>query len=371
MNMNDYKKVADRMEPSEHCRNEVLNMKNTKITKKNNHRLTAVLIAAAVMTAGGGMIIAADSLGAFDKLIGVQEKKDACGFSYDKYDRNNYEAIAGNDKTPEESLSAANEKLSVACDSVYCDGRSLILGLTGEFYENVMKNYNSVHFDCEVIVNGKTHELRGAWDWDCGFWRFDGRLYRDESRENGFNGSICLGFTDEYIITEPTVIEVRMYNIGALNWNEPRGSRLGDDLSFTVSVTPDATLRQTPMLSMEQDGFAAKVYEISPACIMVGSSYPEWYDTNTETIECEDGTLGPKYSVHAGWYDENGNPLEPLDYTMDLDSNGYHICPYSYADTSKITVKWVNLQNRDENGNAEILYEYTFDLTDTNSLLNH
>lgn len=364
MNMDDYRRAADSMEPSEHCRNEVLNMKNTRITRKKNHRMTAVLIAAAVMAAGGGMMIAADSLGTFDKLIGVQEKKDARGFSYDKYDRNNYEAIAENDEIPEESLSASNEKLSVACDSVYCDGSSLILGLTGEFYENVMKDYGSVFFDCEVIVNGKTHELRGARDWDCGFWRFDGRLYRDESRENGFSGSICLGLTEEYSITEPTVIEVRMYNIGDLNWNEPRGSRLGDDVSFTVSVTPDTTLRRTPMLSMEQDGFSAKIYEISPACIMLGSSHPEWYETNTETIVYPDGTTGPKYSIHAGWYDENGNPLEPLDYTMDLDRDGCHVCPYAYADTSRLTVKWVNVQEQDENGSPKVIYEYTFDLTE-------
>lgn len=364
MNMDDYRKVADRMEPSEQCRNEVLNMKKTKITHRKNRKFVPLMIAAAVAVCGGGTIIAADSLGAFDKLVGVPEKTNEKGFRYNKFDNNNYDAIAQNAAVPEESLTAANEKLSVACDSVYCDGRSLMLGLTGEFYENVMKNYNSVSFDCEVIVNGKTHELRGARDWDCGFWRLDGALYRDESRENGFTGSISIGFLDEYVITEPTMVEVRMYNIGDLNWNEPRGSRLGDDISFTVEVTPDTSLLQKPMLSMEQDGFGAKIYEISPACIIVGSTYPEWYDNNTETIEYEDGTLGPKYSVHAGWYDENGDPIPPLDYTMDLDSDGYHICPYSYADTSKITVKWFNSQNRDENGNAEVLYEYTFDLTE-------
>ncbi len=365
MNMDDYRRVADRMEPSEQCRIEVLNMKNTKITHKRNRKLVPLMIAAALAVCGGGTIIAADQLGAFDKLIGVQQKTDERGFSYDKYDHNNYEAIAENAETQEECLNAANEKLSVACNSVYCDGRSLILGLTGEFYEDVMKNYGSVHFDCEVIVNGKTHELRGAWDWDCGFWRFDGRLYRDESRENGFNGSICLGFMDEYVITEPTMVEVRMYNIGDLNYNEPRGSRLGDDISFTVEVTPDTTLVQKPMLSMEQDGFGAKIYEISPACIMVGSTYPEWYDTNTETIVVADGGTGPKYSVHAGWYDENGNGISGLDHTQTPYSDeGYHVFPCAYTDTSKITVKWVNVQNQDENGNCEVLYEYTFNLTE-------
>lgn len=365
MNMNDYRMVADRMQPSEHCRDEVLGMKTTKITHKKNRKFTPLLIAAAVAVCGGGMIIAADSMGAFEKLVGVPQKTDAQGFSCNKYDRNNYKAIAENAVIPEEITTAANEKLSVTCDSVYCDGTSLILGLTGEFYENVMKHYEFVGFDCEITVNGRVYNLRRAWEQDCGFWRFDGSLYRDDSRENGFTGSISVGFTEEHAITEPTTVEVRMYNIGALNYNESLESRLGDDVTFTVEVTPDVALIQEPLLSMEQDGFGAKIYEISPAGIITGSIYPEWYDTNTEKIELPDGTLIPKYGVCALWYDENGNGIPGLDYTKELNyGDGYFASPHAYSETSKITVKWVNKQQQDENGNPEVLYEYTFDLTE-------
>ena len=46
MNMNDYRKVTDRIYPSGKCREEVMNMRNENSRKKIKHRYTGKAVAA-------------------------------------------------------------------------------------------------------------------------------------------------------------------------------------------------------------------------------------------------------------------------------------------------------------------------------------
>ena len=120
---------------------------------------------------------------------------------------------------------------------------------------------------------------------------------------------------------------------------------------------------------MSEDGFEAKIYEISPAGITVGYQYPEFYDTNTETVSWEENgqiMTGPKYSIYAVYFDENGNPLEGLDLTACPDyGDGLWTGMLASTDSSTITVKWLNKQTA-VTGEKEVIYEYTFDISEYN-----
>lgn len=77
MNMNDYRKVTDRIYPSDKCREEVMNMRSDNNRKKIKHRYTGKAVAAiavAVVAACGGTVAAAAGLGAFDKLSNKRDR---------------------------------------------------------------------------------------------------------------------------------------------------------------------------------------------------------------------------------------------------------------------------------------------------------
>ena len=136
---------------------------------------------------------------------------------------------------------------------------------------------------------------------------------------------------------------------------------------MTVDVVPELKLVHEFYASMSENGFEAKIYEISPAGITVGTKYPEFYLTNSETITWYEGDQlleGPKYSVIAQYFDENGNLIDFIDVRELPDyGDGFSTGILASTDSSDITVKWFNKQAHDENGNPELLYEYTFDIS--------
>ncbi len=373
MNIHDYSKVTDRIEINEKCRDEVLNMKRNKkkITHKMNKKAFIGIIAAAVVACGGTAVFAADYFGVFDRLSDKKDRtfvtQEGQELKADKYDNNNYDIIGQN--AQEASASAATEKFSMNVESVYCDGSNLILGLTGSFEDGNMMNTNYIAFSCEISVDGKSYVIDLEDGSDDNYLRFSGNMIRDEGEENSFTGSVSLTLKDEKI-ENPTTADVRFYDIACSDSYMLDGSvRLEDEIEMSVDIVPEVELVQECLLSMSEDGFEAKIYEISPAGITVGYQYPEFYDTNTEKVSWEeDGQIltGPKYSIYAVYFDENGNPLEGLDLTACPDyGDGLWTGMLASTDSSTITVKWLNKQTA-VTGEKEVIYEYTFDISEYN-----
>lgn len=373
MNIHDYSKVTDRIEINEKCRDEVLNMKRNKkkITHKMNKKAVISIIAAAVVACGGTAAFAADYFGVFDRL---SDKKDRTfvtewgqELQADKYDNNNYDIIGQN--AQKASVSAASEDFSMNVESVYCDGSNLILGLTGSFEKGNTLNTNYIAFSCEIIVDGRSYVIDLDDESNDNYLRFSGNMIRDEGEENSFTGSISLTLKDEKI-ENPTTADVRFYDIACSDSYMLDGSvRLEDEIEISVDIVPEVELVQECLLSMSEDGFEAKIYEISPAGITVGYKYPEFYDTNTEKVSWEENgqiMTGPKYSIYAVYFDENGNPLEGLDLVECPDyGDGLWTAMLASTDSSTITVKWLNKQSADRT-EKDVIYEYTFDISEYN-----
>lgn len=364
MRMDDYKRAADRLMPSETCRNEVLNMKQTKITQKKNRKFVPLLIAAAVMAMGGGTIIAADSLGAFDQLVSVQGNTYKDERHLPKWDENNYAEIAKYAETaeqPEEITESTEEtapfepNVIVDTESVYCDGRTLMIGITGSYVHGNRNRLGGLGFTSRFTINGKTYTETDAWEENCGFYRMESSTVCDADSYDNFSGVVTIMLADENIITEPTTVELALFNIRRGRGGTTSAAYFPDVVTLSIPVTPKPELRNTCALRMEEDGFAAEIYEISPAGIIVSSQFPDSYyrrfidEHGCEVTQCDVGDV---------WYDENGTPLEGLYYTStpDCGRSDSHTIIYSYTDTSAVTIKWYDITTQ------EVLHEFTFDI---------
>lgn len=369
MNINDYKKVTDRIEISERCRDEVLNM--AKRSEKRNHKIkiktVPIIIAATVAACGGTAVFAANHFGLFDRLNKTMDSTTVNEYGVEvkpnKYDNNNYEIIGQNAEELTEPVNAVSKNISIGAQSVYCDGSSLIIGLTGSLSDGNTMDFNAISFLCDVNIGGTVYTFNAEPNRDVLSSAMG--LYRDEGEQNSFTGSISIAFKKDNKITEQTTADIRIYNIlCGNNRYSDSAVTLDDEINLTVDINPETELVQEYLASMSDNGFEAKIYEISPAMITVGTRYPEFYDTNIETITI-DGYEAPKYSLITLWYDENGNQIDFLSASCLPDYNdGFETGMLSSTDSSTLTVKWFNKQVQDENGNMELLYEYTFDLTE-------
>ncbi|MBQ8297922.1 MAG: hypothetical protein IJX77_09080 [Ruminococcus sp.] len=370
MNINDYKKVTDRLEISERCREEVLNMR--KGTGKIKHKMSkkaVALIAAAVMTVGAGTAaVAANHFGVFDRLSGKKDRTitldNGVEAKIDKFDNNNYEIIGQH--AQDVTAAAQSEELSVNVESVYCDGSNLIVALTGSLADGNPSGIISLNFNCDITIDGETYSVNALEGWSQNYLRLYGNMVLDEGETNSFTGSISLTLQTGEKIENPTTADIRLYNISCgYKYVMDNAVYLDSEVNLTVDVVPEPELVQECYASMSENGFEAKIYEVSPSGITIGSKYPRFYDTNTETVtwyEGENLLEGPKYSVGAQWFDENGNRIELLDLRELPDyGDGFNTGILASTDSSTITVKWFNKQTQGT-GDKELLYEYTFTL---------
>lgn len=363
MNIQDYNNVTDRIEISDKCRNEVLNMnKNKKIKHKMNKKVFGVLIAATVTVCGGTAVFAAEKIGVFDKLSTNQKRTVVYENGYegpiDKSDKNNYDSIGQHAVELEEPEKADSEILSVQAESVYCDGSSLIIGISGSLADGNAQNLELIDFGTDITINGETFSKSQAFDENCNFVRFTSELYQDVNTQNSFSGSIILSFKDDFKIEESTRAEIKIHDIV-----------LGDtvdtesEIDFAVRVVPDLSLVNDCYAGASENGYAAKVYEITPAMMTVGSKYPENLKLTGEQLKAlGDGAI-PSCSIVDLWYDDQGNEIEGLYWTQELDrGDGYRVILLQPTETEYITVKFFNKQQRDENGDMQLMQELTIEL---------
>ncbi|MDE6789748.1 MAG: hypothetical protein K2J47_10585 [Ruminococcus sp.] len=366
--MNDYRKVTDRIEPSERCREEIFNMsKRRKNHIRLNKKGVAAIVAVAVAACGGTAVFAADKLGAFDKLRNIKERTvttdDGREFPINKFEHKDYDKIADNAEILSEPVTENTENISISIDSVYCDGRTIILGITGSLTDGNPENYGFINLAPELEINGRIYN----YSHSC-LSNANGYMVLDEGAQNSFTGSITLILVEDEKLTEPTEIKVHMNDICcAENYFSDRVSIGG--MTLTTTITPETSLMNNCNIVKSEDGFTATIYDISPTMMTVNYNYPIEYDLNEEKIEIEEsGRIIeiPKYALFAMWYDADGNRLKHLEMTVDMGNNIYAEC-IEPPSTDTVIVKFCNLQQDDENGMPVVIKEMTVDLSEIKS----
>lgn len=361
MNMNDYRKVTDRIEPSERCREEIFNMsKRRKNHIRLNKKRVAAIVAVAVAVCGGTAVFAADKLGAFDKLRNIRERTittdDGREFSINKFENKDYNKIAENAEILSEPVTENTENISISIDSIYCDGKTIILGITGSLTDGNPENYGYIHLTPKLEINGMIYN-------DNSLTHNYGYMVLDEGMTNSFTGSITLVLSENEKLTEPTEIKVHMNDICcAENYFSDKVS-IGR-MTLTATVTPDTALVNNCNIVKSEDDFTTTIYDISPTMMTVNYNYPIEYDLNEETIEIEEGGRMieiPKYSIFAMWYDADGNRLKPFEMTVDM-GDGVYAEWIEPPSTDTVIVKFCNRQQKDENGMPVVIKEMEIDL---------
>ena len=363
MNMDDYRKVTDRIYPSDKCREEVMNMRSDNNRKKIKHRHTGKAVAAiavAVVAACGGTVAAAAKLGAFERLSlkNTRTVTNTAGdeFPIDKFDKNDYASIAPAAVDVDDTEPQTNEDITISIESVYCDGQELIFALNGS-----LNNGNSVgagYISCRatLYVNGKYQEPINPYG--CSF-------VIDEDEENSFTGSVTYILTGKNKITETSDIELNLagFNAREKYWTDPLLESEAP-VSLRTQVKPNLSLVRDfgeNGITAEKDGFYFTVYSISPAMMLCHGGYPESYDIAMQE-EIENGTEdGYCHAVHplVFVFDEDGNyieglPMNPIDMP---DGELASACVSTDSKTLTIKVGDKNCQSN-ENGSIEFDDQY-------------
>ena len=372
MNMNDYRKVTDRIYPSDKCREEVMNMRSANNRKKIKHRHTGKAVAAiavAVVAVCGGTVAAAAGLGAFDKLSNKRDRTITYSNGYtgpiDKFDRNDYEKIAPHAVKFEEVSHAENDCFSVDLDSAYYDGLELILGFTGEMGNGNEEQFSALVFTANIEIDGEQISPKYGDGLDRGS-NWGGTFVIDEGTDNSFTGSMTCILPYEARFDDTAEVKVRINRIASneiiLGTNEnPENYEItsaGKDgaLEMSANVTADTSLIRQVNKTAEKDGFYFTVYSISPAMMLCHGGYPESYDIAMRE-EIENGTEdGYSHAVHPLMFvfDEDGNLIEGLPINPIDMADGNWASASESTDSKTLTIKVADKNCKsNENGSVE------------------
>lgn len=370
MNINDYNKVTDRIEPSERCREEIFNRNkrrrnHIKLSKKG----ITTIIAVAVAACGGTAVFAAEKFGAFDRLKNISERTiitdDGIELPINKFERKDYEKIGKSAETLSEPVTVETENISVNIDSVYCDGRTIVLEITGSLINGNPNNWGYIYLEPSFSINGNNY------NYPKNLSEASGYMVLDEDETNSFTGSITFVLNDDVTLNDTTEITVNIEDIQCSEVYFTEKESIGS-ASIDVSVTPDTELVKKAGITVEDDGYSFTIYEITPVMMTADYSYPKKYSVFNETTmtdiqydQAGNITQGiPKYSIIAMLYDADGNRLDRvLDSPVDL-GNGKQAYTFASPETDTIIVKFCNKQESDENGMPVVMKEITVDLTE-------
>lgn len=382
MNINDYNKVTDRIEPSERCRNEVLNMnKRQKKHIKLNKRGVAAIIAVAVAACGGTAVYAAERMGAFEKLKENEsrtvENDYGDEFPIVKEERKDYEQIGNAAEILSEPAQTDNENISLTVDSVYCDGKMLVFGITGSLPNGNPGGYGYIHlWNFSLEMNGES-SYHKSFDYPSGtLTNGDGYMVIDPDETNSFTGSVTCMLNNDSLLTEPTDVTIHFNNIECSEKYFTDTTSIGS-AEVSVTVTPDPSLTKQIGRVYADNGYSFTIHEITPAMMTASYSYPDEYgyngdindESNTIFVRDDNGEIidrYPRYSIIAMVYDEYGNRLgRVLDEPVDV-GDGKQAETFVSPTTDKIIVKFCNKQQADENGMPVVMKEMEIDLKEFN-----
>lgn len=372
MNINDYNKVTDRLSPSERCRNEVLNMKTEKKSKRNikiSRKGIVAIVAAAVLACGGTVVYAAEKLGAFNKVSESLETPavfpDGNELEKDKYEHHDFQQIAEAAKPFTEPINFEGDNISVTAESLYCDGNSIIMSFTATLKDGNPNGYQYIQFTPILTIGDEkysqySHQMNGLALTKSMF-------YLDNGATNSFSGQLLFTFTELDKISEATDIEFvfqdfkpnnEYYGCVPVNY-----TGLDDKFTVTLNVAPDDSLiRHIDHTFTDSDGYSVTIYGITPAGLQekvvyddeMGNYYPYYNDGVSSN------GLTPK--IYSIWTDSNGNELEVIGRFAEI-TVGDDYLSYRQPPTSDIiNIKTYDANNLNENGESTLINEMTIDL---------
>lgn len=370
MNINDYNKVTDRIEPSERCRNEVLNMnKRHKKHIKLNKRGVAAIVAVAVAACGGTAAYAAEKLGVFSKLSdtlsGSYVDEHGNEWQKDKFEQYNFSKLDNEAKPFENPIPLDGNDISLTIESVYCDGSNLLIAVTGSLKDGNTNGYGYIPFstvlkkDGEVITYARGSDILNQYS----------KLYLDEGTENSFTGTIQYTFGNSIKIREAEDIEFKLYDFKPNSniYGIPDGiagcdtPSLSDEFAFSVEVEPDISgIRHIENEFTDSEGYSVTVMDVSAAVMEIQSwtTPEEWAEHDTPY-----GKEHPDTKVGWIFYDGNGKKLDFIGLTgYYIKDDGRYASLVQSPDTDIVTIVYTDSGICDENGEPTVIHEMTIDL---------
>lgn len=369
MNINDYNKVTDRLTPSERCRNEVLNMnKRRKKHIKLNKRGIAAVVATAIAACGGTVVFAADKLGIFDRLSNnlsgsyVDERGNE--WKKDKYEHHDFEEINKAAQTFTSPIPLEGKDISITVESVYCDGNTMILGLSGSLNNGNPEGFQYIPFDTIIKKDGKTYSR----SLNKGYIDMKSMLYLDEGTENSFSGQFLIVFNNKDKIKEAADMEFRfhLFKPNSNFYGAPEDINgcdtpaLEDDFNFMLNIAPDENIaRHINHTFTDKDGYSVTIFDITPAATQI----QVWNMPEAEEHDCPYKQENPDSKVFDIWTDGNGKVLEKIETYMPLMRDDGTFAAFCQPPTSDIiNIKYYDAITPDENGEPLFIHEMTIDL---------
>lgn len=332
------------------------------IKKRRKPKMSAVIIAAVIAACGGTTVFAAAHSDLFKNLESNKTKThvddNGTEWKVDKTpDLNNYEMLESFANTDDEAEINSNDEISVSIESMYCDGRTLVLGLTGNLNNGNPEGYRYVGFgsikiDCGDVV----FETESRLDGTANYHWLEGNMMLDEGTENSFSGQITLKLSDENMLTESKSAVITLENIiiGEDYYNnhvEP------SSIVLKKRIVVDKDLINGNAVEQSEDGYKVRLSDYSPASIHVEWDYPDELEFNRNML---DENNAPLYSMVLFFSDEDGNEIPFLNETFTTGS----------LTTPSSDIIYARILNKQEHTDSDLYYgmpvykEFKFDLSE-------
>ncbi|MDE6426223.1 MAG: hypothetical protein K2K89_08840 [Ruminococcus sp.] len=335
------------------------------IKKRRKPKMSAVILAAVIAACCGTTVFAATHSNLFKNLEANKTKThiddNGTEWKVDKTpDLNNYEMLESFANTEEETEISSNDEISVSIDSTYCDGRTLVLGLTGSLNNGNPDGYryvgfNSIKIDCGDVV----FETASRMDGTSNYTWLEGNMMLDDGTENSFSGQITLKLLDEYMLTESKNAVITLENVCVGDDYFNNNVEL-NDIVINKRIVVDKDLINGNAIEQIEDGYKVRLSDYSPASIHVEWEYPsDLDDKNTEHFTV-DGYDAPLYSMILFFYDEDGNEIPFLNETIGTGS----------LTTPSSDIIYARILNKQERTDSDLYYgmpvykEFKFDLSE-------
>lgn len=332
------------------------------IKKRRMPKMSVAILAAVIAVCGGTTVFSATHSNLFKNLESNKNKTyvddNGTEWNFDKTsDLNNYEMLESFANTDDETEISSNDEISVSIESTYCDGRTLVLGLTGSFNNGNPEGcryigFNSIKIDCGDVVFETASRMDGTENYT---W-LEGNMMLDEGTENSFSGQITLRLLDEYMLKESKDAVITLENLYVVEDNVEL-----NDIVIKKRIIVDKDLINGNAIEQSEDGYKVRLSDYSPASIHVEWEYPSDLDdkNKTEHITIR-GYDAPLYSMILFFYDEDGNEIPFLNETLGTGS----------LTTPSGDIIYARILNKQERTDSDLYYgmpvykEFKFDLSE-------
>lgn len=319
------------------------NKNNTPNKRKIKKSVVIAAVAAAIVVCGG-TAAAAGYMNVFNRAahkndttftLTFPDSEETTELPLDKFAvRYNYNDIADAAKESKEKSTAETDNFNLQIESIYCDGSTLMIGISGSMKDGNPQHKQLINFyPLKINIGSKTYSSL-SYGTSNEFAYLDGSLVLDEGSDNQFSGDITLILFGDEEIKEPADADITIYDIKAQeNYMDENYTELGKNVKLSANISPDTFLRSSKPYTISEDGYSVRFYEISPAMMVIGFSSP---DPNS-----------------SSWLNyENGSQVEHIGTSAFPDyGDDFSIGCMVPVTSGYVTASFFNKNNIDENGN--------------------